>query len=100
MSEDAMSILTHIGSGIVGGLIVALIQSLMSRSSDRVLKREADIKADKLKFVPLIESFISKARSYPSPNIVRHDCLRELQGLQHRFRLHLSGGKLRRFSEA
>jgi hypothetical protein len=100
MTEDTISILTHIGSGIVGGLIVALIQSLMSRSSDRVLKQEADIKADRLEFVPMIERFIARAAEDPAPNSVRRDSIRELRDWKRRFSLHLSGRRLAAFSKA
>lgn len=100
MSEFLKDIAPPIGWVTLGAILGILVKHRLDLGKSRVLKHESDIKADKLEFIPLIDGFISKAGSYPAPNIVRRDCIRELQGWQRRFRLHLSGGKLKRFSEA
>jgi hypothetical protein len=91
---------SHIASGIVGGLAVALVSHFLAKDKDRVLKKEADIKADKLKLIPLIEGFLKQASYYQAPVVIRNQCLGQLKEWHLRFRIHLKGRKLRAFNAA
>ena len=65
------------------------------RSKDR-----SDIKDAKLKLIPVLDQAIEKAAHDPSPNIVLRESIAKLKETYLRFRIHLTGRKLRKFNEA
>jgi hypothetical protein len=81
-------------------LIGVLAGNRLTLGRDRILKREADIKADQLELIPLISGFINKAAHYPAPNIVRNESMSALKNWHFRFRIHLKGGRLTAFNAA
>jgi len=84
----------------LGFLVGAFVAHKLDLGRSRTLKLEADIKADKLQLVPLLDGLISKAAHYPAPNIVRMESIRELGEWHSRFRIHLKGGRLHAFNAA
>ena len=84
----------------LGFLVGAIVAHKLDLGRARTLKLEADIKTDRLQLVPLIERLITKASHYPAPNIVRIECIRELNDWHSRFRMHLKGRRLAAFNTA
>jgi hypothetical protein len=100
MSDFFKDIMPPITWATLGAVVGILVVHRLDLGKSRVLKREADIKAAQVEIIPPLEKLIATARHFPCPIRIRDDCIRNLGDAYLRFRLHLSGRKLRRLDLA
>jgi hypothetical protein len=82
-------------AGLAGGLIGAYASDRLTRRREK----ESGIRAEKLKFIPLVDGLIDATKDCEVPNLVRGS-IHRLYEPQLRFRLFLKGERLRAFNEA
>jgi hypothetical protein len=104
MTEPFKQFLTiiagYLGAGAVGSLLTILITHRLALSRDRTLKRESDIREDRLEFIPYLNKIIKDAGEHPAPISVWNHYRTDLEKSVWRFRLLLSGRRQRDFDEA
>jgi hypothetical protein len=86
--------------GCVCALVGALAGYRLDLGKSRVLKRESDIKDDRLEFIPYLRQIIKDARSKPVPISVWAHYRKDLEKSVWRFRELISGHCKRAFDEA
>lgn len=96
MLQQFTDFLTHLASGAVGGLITLLLNHVLSKDRDRTLKREAEIRAERLQLLPLIETTIKQINK-EQPLVVWHKQRPALGAAASRFRVILGDRKQRPF---
>ena len=87
-------------SGFLGILLGALVGFWLEIIKERLNRIENKILEEKLNVIPVTDEFISKAKNYPAPNVVKDESLRALAEKYLRLRVIVTGGQLKRLNEA
>jgi len=100
MAADVSQILSHIASGVVGGLAVAVASHFLTKDRDRQRDRASAISADKRAFIPVIDPLITWAKKGEALGFIRYEAEQRLTQHAMRFRMHLKGERLIEFNKA
>jgi hypothetical protein len=87
-----------LAAGIVGGVLGALLTVVLSHWFTLWRDRRTGIKAEKSKFIPLIDGAILGTSKGESLRMLFYDARRNMFEPAMRFRLHLKGGRLAAFN--
>src|SRR5438067_5262241 len=88
-----------IGWAVLGSLLTLFFTHRLSIGRDRLRAREADIRAERLQFLPLIEATMKEVAK-EQPLLVWRKRKAELGASASRFHVLASGRRQRRFAEA
>ncbi len=101
MSESIAPFLdfSHFLFAALGALLTLSITHFLSKDRERSIRRETEIRAEKLQFLPVIET-TTQELGKDQPLLVWRKRKPELGTIAARFRLLLSGRQRNRFDEA